>query len=342
MKIAIVTVYHPFTNLGSYLQAYALQIVLNGLGHDVYFVNTGSKFKSIYNLLCHLNPKREFLLRFQKAYFALKDLSKFKIIDIDRANHCDLLIFGSDEIWNVTNKFFQQPVFWGLPFENKPMIGYAISAVHATNDDFRNNVLLTSNIKSFSEILTRDIHTQSLLNEHFNIKTKLVADPTLLVNANLLSKEINIPKDNYLLVYTYGINPSMIKILKQFAKKHSLKIISPCFWHPWVDSTIECSALQLGTLMRHAKYVFTTTFHGTIFSLINHTKCCILPLRDKVRDVCETLKCEERLIDESITFDSFERIICKNFSTHKFEQNLLELRNDSFNTLNSVISKHRK
>lgn len=337
MNISIITVYHPFTNLGSYLQAYALQKVLSKMGHDVTIAKTGPHVPSALKLISHLNPKREFFLRFKKAYFALKDLYRLRIIGIEEANKSDLLIFGSDEIWNVTNKFFQQPIFWGIPFQNVPMIGYAVSVGHAMMEDFETHSSLTSNLTKFSKIFSRDKHTQDLLKSTLKIESELVIDPTLLVEASSLSEPIEIPKEDYLLVYTYGLDSDMICLIRQFAKNRNLKIVSPCFWHSWADTIIECSALQFSTLIRGAKYVFTSTFHGAIFSLINHKQCCILPIRDKVRAICETLKCEDRLINELISIKDFEKTMNLKFDINGFEANLNALRVRSLRLLEDSI-----
>lgn len=338
MNIEIITVYQPFTNLGSFLQAYALKLFLEKHGHRVTFVKTNSHLKDALKLAFKLRPYRSFFLRLQKVFHSLKDLNRLTYADYGN-DSVDCFIWGSDEIWNVTNNFFCRPIFFGAGIEDKPKIGYAISAGHATSNDLKIHSNLTDNIKKFNLILSRDIHTQNLLNINYDIATDLVIDPTLLVDVSDLSKSIRLPKHKYLLVYTYGIDKDMIEIVKQFARKHNLQIISPCFWHIWADRTIECSALQFSTLVANAEYVFTTTFHGAIFSLINHSKCCILPLRPKVHDLCITLKSENRLIPKGCSLERFEQVIMQPFSTVEFETNLNHLRRNSANLLLQELNR---
>lgn len=328
MKIAIITVYQPFTNLGSFLQAYALKKYLEQQGHQVSFVKTSSHLRSVIKQVSKLRPYRSYFLRITKAFHALSDLNKLSYIDYNDSS-IDCYIWGSDEIWNVTNQFFCRPLFWGVGINEKPKIGYAISAGHATKDDFISNTNLTSKASSFNKIFVRDHHTKQLLKECCAVSASLVIDPTLLVSADKLSIKIKIPDKKYLLVYTYGIDNRMIEIVKKFASKNNLQIVSPCFWHLWADKTIECSALQFSSLIANAEYVFTTTFHGAIFSLINHSRCCILPMRPKVRDLCETLNSEDRLISKNCTLEEFENIITKPFAVDEFELNLEKLRDFS-------------
>jgi len=343
MRINIVTIYQPFTNLGSFLQAYALKIALNEMGHKVSFVKIDSHFFQALRMVTKINPKREFFLRASKAFYAITDLSKLDYNSVEQTNKsADLVIFGSDEIWNIVNPYFRHPTFWGLPFRHIPMIGYAVSSGHAQYDDFKKYSYLTSNIVDFTEILSRDKHTRDLIKETLGINSELVVDPTLLIDVSKLSAPIKLPAQKYLLVYTYGLNSHMISVVKQFAKKHNLIIVSPCFWHIWADRVIECSALQFSALIKGAEYVFTTTFHGAIFSLINHSRCCILPVREKVRAVCETLQCADRLISDNDCFDVFDNKINIPLDVETFENNLSALRADSLKKLTNAIQISQK
>lgn len=47
MKIGIVTIYESITNLGSFLQGYAMKIVLEEMGHEVFFVQKETTLHSI-------------------------------------------------------------------------------------------------------------------------------------------------------------------------------------------------------------------------------------------------------------------------------------------------------
>ena len=76
MKIGIITVYEPTTNLGSFLQAFALQKVLKSYGYDVYIVQSHSTCKSIAKVIFKINPKREFFFRLKRAKY-----SEYEITD---------------------------------------------------------------------------------------------------------------------------------------------------------------------------------------------------------------------------------------------------------------------
>ncbi len=341
MKIAIVTVYQPFTNLGSFLQSYALKRFLEQEGHSVKFVKTGPHVRSALQMIAQPRPYRSYFLRLKKAFQSLRDLQLLSFISSVDAS-ADCVILGSDEIWNVTNQFFRQPIFWGIGLNDKPTIGYAISAGHATVDDFRRNASLTDNVANITTIFARDEHTHDLLLDLLNRATERVVDPTLLVPVAHLSEEISLPKRKYILVYTYGIDARWIEMIKRFARERDLMIVSPCFWHIWADKTIECSALQFSSLIAGAEYVFTTTFHGAIFALINHSRCGILPLRPKVKNLCETLHSVSRLLLPESSFEEFDWVISSPFAVDEFEQNLTSLREASAQLLTSELKRLTK
>lgn len=341
MNIAIVTVYQPFTNMGSFLQAYALKTYLSNHGHSVCFVKTNSHLKSLLGISCRLRPFRDLLLRQKKMYHSIGDLRRLEFRTIDsilEKKDVDCFIWGSDEIWNLRNPFFRRPLFWGDIGMEIPKLGYAVSIGHAKRQDFEEFKHLSQGIRPFNEIMPRDNNTQSLLDEVYGIQSDKVIDPTLLIERKELSMPIKLPKEKYMLVYTYGVDVNMVKLIRKFAEEHGLLIVSPCFWHIWADRTIECSSLQFSSLMAGAEYVFTTTFHGAVFSLINHTRCCILPLREKVTDLCRTLGCSDRLVSKNCDYKNFADTITRPFNQYEFEANLSCLRQKSAGLLDSALN----
>lgn len=342
MKIGIVTIYEPITNMGSYLQAYALKIYLEEAGHDVLMIQNKGTWATFRKGVLKFNPKRELLLRVHKGIMFLQDVSKLKLLWKDNIGNelLDCIIYGSDEIWNLENKYFANGLFWGIGIPgNVRKVAYAISAGPMTEEAFLNSGKYADSVKTFDGLLPRDVNTQNILNKLCGHEYPIVCDPTLLVNVGKLSKPVKVPKQKYMLVYTYGLNSCMIEVVRRYAKKHNLLIVSPCFWHLWADKVIECSALQFCTLIAHAECVFTTTFHGAIFTMLNHKRCCIMPVREKVRDVVERLGESDHLIEEGLSVEAFETVMQKPYDTEAFEERLLKFREYSTNLLIEAINK---
>lgn len=341
MKINIVTVYDAMNNLGSYLQAYALKCFLENAGHEVTFVKNVSLLSSVKKCILKINPKREFFLRFSKCHKFVKALSKLKQCNKSNiCDSCDCIIYGSDEIWNMDNPYFADKFFFGTDIKkDKKKIGYALSIGEMEQKTLVDNLDLAKGIYDFDAIFVRDEHTKNVLEDVLDKKLEYTCDPTLLVPLDNLTKKIKLPKNKYILVYTYGVDKPIEDVIVKFARENDLQIVSPCFWHPWTDKTIECEPLQFSELIKHAEYVFTTTFHGAIFTMLNHKKCCILPIRNKVADVVERLGCEQRLISKDCTYDLFCNTINQDFAVEQFENILNKYRMASSKLLLEALNE---
>ena len=124
-----------------------------------------------------------------------------------------------------------------------------------------------------------------MLDEFFvgNIVGKLVAkqveivcDPTMLLPIN----EFDFPherkiKDKYMIVYSYSVPKEHQAYIKRYARKNNLKLVSICLYQSWCDLNINCHPMEFSSYIRFSECVYTTTFHGTIFTLLNHKKCAI-------------------------------------------------------------------
>ncbi|MBQ7986576.1 MAG: polysaccharide pyruvyl transferase family protein [Clostridia bacterium] len=340
MKIGIITVYDAMNNLGSYLQGYALKGFLEEQGHQVYFLENVPKLYHIKKTILKINPKREFFLRIKKCVKFLKALKQFKTIkkqDIEKENF-DCLIYGSDEIWNMDNKYFKDPFFFGTDNGHQNKIAYAMSIGEMKKETLDENIDVAKGIFDFKCIYVRDDHTKKVLEDTLGTELKTVCDPTLLIPVEKLAKPIKPPKEKYIFVYTYGIDPPMIENIKRFAKEKGLKIVSACFWHIWCDKIVQCEPLQFSTLIKNAEYVFTTTFHGAIFTMLNHKNCCILPIRYKVKDVVKSLGVGEHLLEDDCSYETFCEKIEKPFPEEAFKERLSALRKTSQELLKEVLN----
>ncbi len=339
MKIGIITIYESITNMGSFLQAYAMKTALEGLGHEVLFVQNVPMMQAVKKCVLKLNPKRELLLRYKKALHFTRDMKKLQLVPkacIEQQKF-DILIYGSDEIWNLDNPYFREDVFWGIDQKEIKKVAYAISIGCMERKTEAEYAAYFEEIPNFQSILVRDERTRSFIERKTGKNPRFVCDPTILVPVSKLTKQIRCSKEKYLLVYTYGLDRDMEKLVVSFARKNGLKIVSPCFWHLWADKVIECSALELSSWMAGAEYVFTTTFHGAIFSLLNHKKCCIYPVREKVSDVVMRLGETHRLIETDCSYEAFSETMNIPFDDGEFEKRMEQWRAESIELLKGAL-----
>ena len=225
-----------------------------------------------------------------------KDQEIFSVVD--RSEKADVYVLGSDEIWNINQPVFQREIFWGSGLN--PVISYAASIGGADIKKLMQDTKYTQAIEKMKAVLVRDVQTKKFV-ESIGKETEIVCDPTMLIAIDKYGEELQdeyISKNECLLVYAYYVSKSEKKILKNYAKAHGLKIVSCCFWHDWCDYQCECGPLKFSSLIRQCRAVFTTTFHGSIFSILNHANFVSVPTSPKTSQLLEQFGLKNRLLPE--------------------------------------------
>ena len=320
MKIGIVTV-HDSANYGSFLQGYALYHILENWGHEVYFIRSREKkyVKQIFcpkiskkNLLKHpVNTWKAHCQGKEKYENFQKELEQFCVLEHWNDIKLDKIILGSDEIWNVKTPAFRREIFYGIGMEN--VTTYAVSAGAATLEQLEEYPALVEGIKKINNILVRDINTKKIVEQITGNEPKMVWDPTFLlpVSAYVSADQTVVmnQKQKYILIYSYRIKEPLKNNIIKFAKENNLKMVAACMNHDWCDEFVNGSPLKFCEILLDAEYVVTTTFHGTIFSFLNHKKFVVEPFSPKVNDVLEKVGLEDALIEEGISYERFKQAL---------------------------------
>lgn len=357
MKIGIVTV-HDSNNYGSFLQAYALQEVCRDMGHEVYFVQTRGKtfVKSTFipeisfgKLFRH--PKstlKNYWNGILKWKAFLSDQKIFREIHSEELDQMDMILLGSDEIWNVRVRSFQNPVFYGQGRTN--VIAYAVSAGKADYEDMQSYPEFTRDIRKIRKIMVRDKRTQSVVEKICGYSPDIVCDPTFLTDSTLFrqkeKRKSRIP-DRYLLVYSYYVSSRFQEKIREFARMNHLKIVSACFYCGWADYNIMCGPMEFCRMIEDAEYVITTTFHGTIFSVLNEKRFVTLPASVKTNDLLIRLNLKERIIDNDTDVEEIQKLLLQEtIDYEKVKQEISQMREKSLamlkDCINSVVNENGK
>lgn len=294
-KIGIITIHHN-CNYGAVLQAYALQEKLNNLGYNAELLNyiTPSGRNSMRLLSSSLKDNISTLLKIKNKILRINRFKSFinqryrlsgkPIYDQNKLNenmfNYDVYITGSDQTFNLLlnkNIEYRKPYF--LPFvKNTKKISYAASMgekiqnISPTNKEWMKKAL-----NEYDHILVRDEKTADFIEKELNIsRPDIVLDPTLLLTSeewNEISKPTKIPDEKYVLFYSVLSSPWVIKQVNAIAEKLNLKVIAPHHANRFEFSTNFkrmdfCGPEEFIDLVKNATVVLTTSFHGTIFSLL--------------------------------------------------------------------------
>lgn len=308
MRIGLVTIYKCY-NFGSFYQAYGLQQYLERLGHEVEFLDLDTDYNKHYRL------RKQFNRDIARDIFSFKVINGYttdwKLYHIAKANTAkyDLIIIGSDELWNIHNSSFTPlPEYYGINLPCEHVITYASCVGRARLNSFEKNPDLLEGIKGIQEVSVRDDSTETLVSAlRPGQEVPRVVDPSFLADWSLIEKPCKM-KD-YILVYTYdgdwGFSEENIKKTKEFAQKMSLPLVSVGFRNTWCDKWIAGSPRKFLGYLKNAAYVVTDTFHGTAMSIQYQKEFISLGKgKDKVESLLKDFNLYARLYANENDFES--------------------------------------
>ncbi len=328
MKKAGIITFHASHNYGSVLQTYALQTKINELGFECEIINfRTNRQKDIYSLFTKRKGLRYILKNAAHMVF-YRDLRKkhdrFENFIINNLNISlqkyenfeqimqdpplyDFYISGSDQIWNPIPADFDWAYY--LPFvRTGKRIAYAPSfGPIGKIEDINIKRYVGDYIKNYDYISVREEHSKKIADSLANCNAKIVLDPTLLLNNmhwQTLTKDSTNLYPEYILFYTLFADREMIEIVSEISKKLQLPVIITNltnqydFFAPF-KKQLNTGPNEFLSLIRKANLVCTSSFHGTIFSIIfKRPFLAIRGIRDKrISSLLKLTKLENRTID---------------------------------------------
>ncbi len=326
-------------NYGSFLQAYALKKMIEGLGYDVQFVDyhvdepliKEEKAKNIlFKGLDALREDAPLIQKIQyiihKKNFGKKYYSMLGLTDSPNYNpKLDTLVIGSDEVFNCIqsnkNVGYSMELF-GKDNNAQSLISYAASFGNTTLEkikkyDKQEEISLL--LKNFDSISVRDKNSYDIAKRLSGKNVNVNLDPVLIFD---YMKNIEIPniKENekYMIVYAYSGRISRMESekIKEYAKNKGLKVYAIGGAQSCADKFIDCSPFEVLAYFKNAECIITDTFHGSIFSIITKKNFITLVRKsvgnlygneEKLVDLLERLKLTSRIIYNIDDIDKISR-----------------------------------
>lgn len=332
MKINILTwLYNG--NYGTVLQAYALQKYLLNQGFECVDINykpsNKTKFKNWItnrNSIALFYEKYEnrknlkksgksqlFMQRdikfedFRKKYIKLtQEYSNPRELSGIENKEC-VFICGSDQIWSPK---LMNPVYY---FSFLPKQSYRISyatSFGVMNTSKRKKKMIAKFLGEFSSVSLREETGVEFVKSITDIDVALNVDPTFLLKKTEwedICENSRINRD-YILCFLLTPNMAYINKIKEFANIHKLLIVNvPNAKGPFNvggQELIDVSPLQWLGLIKDANYIFTDSYHGTIFSIIFHKEFYLfkrfsdkskISENSRIYSLCKKLHLENRI-----------------------------------------------
>lgn len=291
--------FHYSTNFGGVLQSYALYKFLEHLGISVelidYIPSTyhGQKvyrnigFKSDFNvkrLLQRMRVKHKFchtsmhkFEHFRRSSMRLSSGVDESTLRVSLGDY-DTVVVGSDQIWGLGQRG-KPEYFLGFDEFKGNKVSYAADSTIAEVSEEHIDKLRRE-LGDFDRISVRNKHSQKFVETVIGEKPPIVADPTLLWDFNELGRGFMGDSDPYILVYVLGkdINGSNRKAIEEIKRIYgNLKvyaIVIPTMKFNICDYAdkvfYDLGPEEWLDMIRNATFVYTDSFHGTLFSLKFH------------------------------------------------------------------------
>lgn len=287
-KIGLVNYYYSNNNYGAVLQAYALQEILTGMGHNVEIIdfrNSPRRPDKFLREVKLINSPNNSFEQFRKKYLKLSKQRYYWPIQLQLAKfNYDVVIVGSDQMWradfNISKSIVAPHTIFYLSFLpcNIKRLAYAISfGVDFWNTGrfkkYHNKVI--SEVQKFYAVSVREKQGIKICADNFGLNVPLVLDPTLLVDKsvfeNIVSSVEQYSSLNHIVYYQLdNSNKEFAKSLQHLSEQLNIK--TKDIYRKSIKETI--NEFEYFTVeewlegIKNSALVVTDSFHCVCFSII--------------------------------------------------------------------------
>lgn len=307
-----VCVRYEANNYGSMLQIFATQVLVEEQKWDYEFIRYNRKtlFFMVKNVTRIFNPyyMRGVRMRVKKRvnlshYPDLKEKNRIRVEKINEfrkkyfkkyspvykgysklssnASRYDAVLVGSDQLWTPSGLGSK---FYNLLFvpDKTPKIALATS-FGVNKIPWYQRRRTEKYLKRINYISVREIRGKQIIKELVHRDVRVVIDPTLMLRRKEWDKYIESKRvidGEYIFCYFLGTNVEHRKVVEEIKNRTNLRIVTIPHMDDFVKADLDFGDEQLFdvgpeeflNLIRGAKYICTDSFHGTVFSILNHKK----------------------------------------------------------------------
>lgn len=321
-KIGVLT-FHRCINYGSYWQARCLVEGLRAAGHDAVLLDHVSERVNRAEWRCALSPllpaptsapdRRLYRAKIDQFLEAFADLPLSPAFDLDDPEGmepCDLVIVGSDEVWNLRHPWYgRQRLFFGDRLKANRLASYAASfGNHDVYDGLDPG--LARDLRAFDHISVRDTNSKALVERSVGRVPALVLDPCLQFPPKAR------PDDDLadaIVIYGHSFPEWLQQRITTHARATKRRLVSIGYRNDWADEQrLDLGPAGFARCMAGAGAIVTTFFHGCVFALLNGKPfvSAASPYRsNKITALTASLGAGRHLVDEDTPAADFRQLL---------------------------------
>ncbi len=328
------------TNYGQILQCYAMQYLAKQAGYEPLVVQYRKKgsldmfmhnfsnsttlgkfmnehYERYYNLKViegEKTPRVKQFKKFIRNYIPLSPPCYTKMMVEEVTAECEVLICGSDQIWNPV---CFDPI-WFLDFgtPKQKRIAYAVSGIFYQRPEFEECYRkMASLIERLDKVSVREQIGADILKKYTSKEVQVKEDPTLRLNRaqwdQVADKEL--VKESYIFCYLLGSLSPYQMILRELKRKYQTEKIVYIPTNHIPEGGFRdfqkyegAGPAQFLSLIKYAKAVCTDSFHGTAIALQYeiplynvqraHKEAELFASRDRIDNLLEKRGLEKRWV----------------------------------------------
>lgn len=294
-----ITTFHNLYNMGSALQAFALQRTIETLGCTCRIVdyrrsNVGTSYQlfhascrpndlvhnalAISTLWSQIGLRRRFKA-FRDRHMVLTEQAFWSLDELENGESAfEGYVTGSDIVWQPAWLEKEYGAVYYLEFVRKARrIAYAPS-FGVTEIPSKYQDRIAGNLRRFDFLSAREEAGCRIIRELTGREVPHVLDPTLLLSAEVYDSVATHPplaEGSYILMYPMQWSPDLCRIAQVVRRRLRLPLVAivPIYRNPWRFSFADKVVFDAGPSefvgwMKNAAFVCTNSFHGTAFSII--------------------------------------------------------------------------
>lgn len=195
-------------------------------------------------------------------------------------NYCGFVV-GSDQLWLPSNI---EGDYYSLNFVPTDVPKIALSTSFGISQLPKAQAAKAAKfLKRIDFISVRETSGQKLVKQLANRNVPVVCDPTILFTAEewgCITKKDRFYEEPYIFCYFLGNNPEQREFVKRVKEETGFKIVQLQHCDEYIKSDVcfpdyapyNVGPAEFVQLIRDAEYVFTDSFHASVFSLLHKKK----------------------------------------------------------------------
>lgn len=324
MKIGIITKIGK--NYGALLQAYALKKTIEDYSiesHIIKYTPKNSKrtycickykwgvrgfIANIKSLVHFRSIKRgsKKMLQFREKYFSFVGSYDSNEALTKNPPNMDKYVTGSDQVWNPLLSFDSAYYLDFISSDlNVVKASYAASiGLKAIPKEYENEFI--KRLRKMDYITVREANAKQIL-DSYDLKSSVVPDPTLLLTNKEWDDIMIKPKttEKYILCYFVSYKDEYKKIVDKIQEILGYKVIN--LMTSEESSKVgdikirDASVEEFIGLFKYADFIVTSSFHGTIFSIIYEKNFCSMVYKQtssRLTELLESFNLSSRIVHD--------------------------------------------